>query len=251
MASLFEFKSKNHFVSSSDGTTLQVYDSHLREVANIQDGLSFPAGGGEIKGPEALTKLAKHLAQLRLLVNPSGHSLQDVTQLHMYTDFQIHYLRLNDLFSWSHHGIRRTVATTYRDWSRSEMHHQAPEGEIITRHVVIRTDIHEAREEELREMNRANEDQRRILERMESDFNIRWTEKDEEVRRLKEPLEANNGENSYAAVVLRCRAQDNLLRTKQLEIQKLRNEQAIWMKALRAAGAMKDQYYNRTQNLSD
>ncbi|CAN1191137.1 hypothetical protein LINPERHAP2_LOCUS40883 [Linum perenne] len=38
------------------------------------------------------------MSQLRLLVNPNGYCLQDVIQLRMYTEFNIHYLRLNDLF---------------------------------------------------------------------------------------------------------------------------------------------------------
>ncbi|CAN1191134.1 hypothetical protein LINPERPRIM_LOCUS39744 [Linum perenne] len=252
----FKFKSQNHFVSSSDGTTLQVYElteppshpssiqkTHLKEVANIQDGLSFPEGGGKIKGQEALTRLAQHLAQLRLLVNPSGYSLQDVTQLHMYTDFQIDYLRLNDLFSWSHHGIKTTTLKSPEGWSsRSEMNHHAPEGEM-TRHMMIRTDIYEAKEEEMRETKMATEDQRRILKKMESEFEIQRKEKDEEAEKLKEPLVANNGENSYEAVAIRCFEQDMLLRKKEIEIEKLQNEQAVWMKALRAAGAIKDHYY--------
>ncbi|CAN0903818.1 hypothetical protein LINGRAHAP2_LOCUS22752 [Linum grandiflorum] len=138
----FDFKFSNHFVASSDGTTLQVHEltanhmvhsfsirkAHWKQVANINkedddhedteqisyDGLLFFDGHGRIEGTKALTVLAQH-------VNPEGYCFQESMELADYADFGIHYLRLNDLFSWPHHGV--DLATT-SVWSRSELKYQ-------------------------------------------------------------------------------------------------------------------------------
>ncbi|CAN1184788.1 hypothetical protein LINPERPRIM_LOCUS39327, partial [Linum perenne] len=128
---LFDFKSENHFVASSDGIILQVYDltnhsiqkTHSKKVATIQtvldgddddevpyNGILFFDGLGRIEGQKALTTLAQHLKSLHLLVSPEGYCFQDVSELGVYSDFGIHYLRLNDLFSWPCHGVE--LATT-------------------------------------------------------------------------------------------------------------------------------------------
>ncbi|CAI0428875.1 unnamed protein product [Linum tenue] len=135
MVRLFDFKSNKHFVASSDKSTLKVYElsnptiypsyirkAHWKEVGNIiprdhydsdegdnysssgtnessYDGMMFFDGQADIKGREVLTKLAQHLARLRLMVSPQGHCFQDVTELGEHKDFGIHYLRLNDLFN--------------------------------------------------------------------------------------------------------------------------------------------------------
>ncbi|CAN1180138.1 hypothetical protein LINPERPRIM_LOCUS12541 [Linum perenne] len=139
----FNFKSYNHFITSSNGTTLQVYEltkpmvhpfsirkTDWKEVANINisledddermsyDGLLFFDGHGGIEGSKALTMLAQHLKRLRLLVNPEGYCFQESGELADYADFGIHYLRLNDLFSWPHHGVELAMITV---WSRLEM----------------------------------------------------------------------------------------------------------------------------------
>ncbi|CAI0554388.1 unnamed protein product [Linum tenue] len=134
---LFDFKSDKHFVASSDGTTLKVYElanptvnpssirkNHWKEVATITardhdqrtsyDGLMFFDGHGKIEGREALTKLAQHLTRLQLRVSPQGLCFQDVTGLGEHKDFGFHYLRLNDLFNWPYHGIKIAGITTWR-----------------------------------------------------------------------------------------------------------------------------------------
>ncbi|CAN1194699.1 Laminin-like protein epi-1 [Linum perenne] len=131
---------KTHFVSSSDGVTLQIHEfsepatspssiqkSHLKEVTTISltdGGLLFPDGQGTIVGAEALTALAQHLAQIRLMVSPEGFCFHDVSGFGMYVDFEIYYFRLYDLFCWSNHGIRivtTTTPTTMTCWNRSEL----------------------------------------------------------------------------------------------------------------------------------
>ncbi|CAN1815003.1 hypothetical protein LINPERHAP1_LOCUS27288 [Linum perenne] len=141
----FDFKSATHFVASSDGITLQVYEfteptnnpssiqkPHFKHVAKIchetskeeggakttssYDALLFPEDHGRIEGREGLTMLAQHLAQLHLVVSPQGYCFQDV-------DLEIHYLRLNDLFCWSHHGVESMASTTNTVWTRSELKH--------------------------------------------------------------------------------------------------------------------------------
>ncbi|CAI0429657.1 unnamed protein product [Linum tenue] len=133
---LFDFKSDKHFVASSNRATLQVYEltnptvnpssirkSHWKEVATITapaeeeeesyDGLMFFDGHGEIEGWEVLTKLAQHLTRLQLKVSPQGFCFQDVIGLGEHRAFGLHYLRLNDLFNWSYHGIRMASITMW------------------------------------------------------------------------------------------------------------------------------------------
>ncbi|CAI0554385.1 unnamed protein product [Linum tenue] len=151
---LFDFKSDKHFVASSDRTTLQVYDrnTHWEEVATITardrdqiddddqdegdddddetyDGLMFFDGHGKIEGREALTKLAQHLTRLQLRVSPQGFCFQDVTTLGEHKAFGFHYLRLNDLFNWSYHGIRTPSMAT---WRRLVLEYTVPKREKRT-----------------------------------------------------------------------------------------------------------------------
>ncbi|CAI0554043.1 unnamed protein product, partial [Linum tenue] len=145
---LFDFKSDKHFVASSDKTTLQVYEwinldvnpssirnTHWEEVATITacdrdqsddeedegddddeayEGLMFFDGHGKIEGREALTRLAQHLTRMQLRVSPQGFCFQDVTTLGEHKAFGLHYLRLNDLFNWSYHGIKTPSVATWR-----------------------------------------------------------------------------------------------------------------------------------------
>ncbi|CAN1813407.1 hypothetical protein LINPERHAP1_LOCUS26863 [Linum perenne] len=67
--------------------------------------------------------LAKHLRQLHLLVNPEGYCFQEVSEFGVYSDFGIHYVRLNDLFSWPRHKV--DLATT-NVWSRLELKYSLP-----------------------------------------------------------------------------------------------------------------------------
>ncbi|CAN1813410.1 hypothetical protein LINPERHAP1_LOCUS26863 [Linum perenne] len=147
---LFAFKSNNHFVASSDGIVLHIYeltkssvhlssiqkvdwkkvatiDTDLRDDDDDDDidpmGLLFFDGHGRIEGREALTMLAKHLRQLHLLVNPEGYCFQEVSEFGVYSDFGIHYVRLNDLFSWPRHKV--DLATT-NVWSRLELKYSLP-----------------------------------------------------------------------------------------------------------------------------
>ncbi|CAN1184533.1 hypothetical protein LINPERHAP2_LOCUS37028 [Linum perenne] len=165
---LFAFKSNNHFVTSSDGIILQVYeltkpttqlssiqkadwkvvatigasleeeDDDDRDIDNdggdddvdqeVSDGksyngLSFLDGQGKIEGEKALTTLAQHLKQLHLLVSPKGYCFQQVSEIGMYSDFGIHYLRLNDLFSWPRHKIDLAMSNV---WSRLELKYNLP-----------------------------------------------------------------------------------------------------------------------------
>ncbi|CAI0554382.1 unnamed protein product [Linum tenue] len=163
---LFDFKSDKHFVASSDRTTLQVYEwinlsvnpssirnTHWEEVATITardrdqsddddeedegddddgetyDGLMFFDGHGKIEGREGLTKLAQHLTRLQLRVSPQGFCFQDVTTLGEHKAFGLHYLRLNDLFNWSSHGIRTPSVAT---WRRLVLEYTVPKREKRT-----------------------------------------------------------------------------------------------------------------------
>ncbi|CAN1253962.1 Plec [Linum perenne] len=146
---LFAFSSNNHFVASSDVTVLHNYELtkssiHLSSIqkadwktlatidTNIKDedisskvsnvmsynGLMFFDGHGRIKGRKALTMLAQHLKELHLLVSPEGYCFQDVSEFGVYSDFGIHYVRLNDFFSCPRHKVELVSISV---WSRLEL----------------------------------------------------------------------------------------------------------------------------------
>ncbi|CAN1178363.1 hypothetical protein LINPERHAP2_LOCUS33628 [Linum perenne] len=146
---LFAFSSNNHFVASSDVTVLHNYELtkssiHLSSIqkadwktlatidTNIKDEdisskvsnvmsynrLMFFDGHGRIKGRKALTMLAQHLKELHLLVSPEGYCFQDVSEFGVYSDFGIHYVRLNDFFSCPRHKVELVSISV---WSRLEL----------------------------------------------------------------------------------------------------------------------------------
>ncbi|CAN0903814.1 hypothetical protein LINGRAHAP2_LOCUS22752 [Linum grandiflorum] len=207
----FDFKFSNHFVASSDGTTLQVHEltanhmvhsfsirkAHWKQVANINkedddhedteqisyDGLLFFDGHGRIEGTKALTVLAQHLKRLRLLVNPEGYCFQESMELADYADFGIHYLRLNDLFSWPHHGV--DLATT-SVWSRSELKYQVPKPKRTTTADHDRHHHGREKDEEIRLLRKKKDEEKaKLLKR-----------KDEEIRILKNKKEKDQEANS-------------------------------------------------------
>ncbi|CAN1343276.1 hypothetical protein LINPERPRIM_LOCUS39743 [Linum perenne] len=235
----FKFKSQTHFVASSDGTTLQVYEltesaithpssiqpkTHLKEVANIHPhpnirtimthtGLLFPNGQGRIEGREALATLAQHLSQLRLLVNPNGYCLQDVIQLRMYTEFNIHYLRLNDLFQWSQYGAETSRWAQF-DWKRTEFNHHrggGPSSRPMSRYKVMSKVEHDKWERDMRESKEKMEKQRRKMEKKGSEFERRLKEKDDEMESTKHDLK-------------RVSEKQDLLEKKESELERLKKE---------------------------
>ncbi|CAN1815002.1 hypothetical protein LINPERHAP1_LOCUS27288 [Linum perenne] len=226
----FDFKSATHFVASSDGITLQVYEfteptnnpssiqkPHFKHVAKIchetskeeggakttssYDALLFPEDHGRIEGREGLTMLAQHLAQLHLVVSPQGYCFQDVSEHGMYVDLEIHYLRLNDLFCWSHHGVESMASTTNTVWTRSELKHPVRKGENLlvkpmTRCVVVREDKYK----ELKGMLR---------------------NRDDEMEEMKEELDETKNKNQIANLT---REKEIAIVTKDEEVEKLRRE---------------------------
>ncbi|CAN1191125.1 hypothetical protein LINPERPRIM_LOCUS39753, partial [Linum perenne] len=183
---LVNYKPETHFVASSDGTTIQIYKlttdptthpssirkEHWKNVATINttakdhqdvslyDGLQFEDNHGRIEGRESLTMLAQHLAQLGFLVSPQGYCFHDVIEHEMFVELEIHYLRLNDLFCWSHHGVNQSLTTS---WSRSELKQHVPEGgdklmRIMTRYVTVRRERFEEFKRRLRVQREEIED---------------------------------------------------------------------------------------------
>ena len=101
---LFDFKSNNHFVASSDGANLLIYEltnptvhlpsikkTHWKKVATIQtshdedddnddemsyNGLIFFDGHGRIEEEDELTMVAQRLKELHLQVRPEGYCSQ-------------------------------------------------------------------------------------------------------------------------------------------------------------------------------
>ncbi|CAI0467281.1 unnamed protein product [Linum tenue] len=223
MVRLFDFKSDKHFVASSDRTNLKVYQlshpitspssirkTHWREIVSIissrddgsddddddaaaesqlqehcYDGLLFFDGHGKIEGREALTKLAQHLTRLHLMVSPGGYCFQDAAELGEYKDFGVHYLRLNDQFDWSRHGVNLVTTTV---WPRLKLKYVVPKQEKDKELEKLREEmddelqkLSEERDEELQnlreEMEKASEAKNEELRKLRK-------EKDEELRKL-------------------------------------------------------------------
>ncbi|CAI0415565.1 unnamed protein product [Linum tenue] len=217
---LFNFKSDKHFVTSSDKTTLRVCElsdptvhpsrirkAHWREVGCIivdtdddrdvddlteeqyYDGLSFFDGHGKIEGQEALTKLAQHLARLGLMVSPGGYCFQDVTELNEHKEFGIHYLRLNDLFSWSHHGVGMSRITM---WRRLELKYDVPKHKKIPKSsLMVGGAISKEKYEELKRMlNEKKEELKKVTTEMEDEIQKLRDGNDEELQKVQQEMEA-------------------------------------------------------------
>ncbi|CAN1180143.1 hypothetical protein LINPERPRIM_LOCUS12541 [Linum perenne] len=210
----FNFKSYNHFITSSNGTTLQVYEltkpmvhpfsirkTDWKEVANINISLEddddvdddeAENGHGGIEGSKALTMLAQHLKRLRLLVNPEGYCFQESGELADYADFGIHYLRLNDLFSWPHHGVELAMITV---WSRLEMKYHVStskrtknDGVNLQKKLEELKKLLKERDEELEKLNEeleeAKEAKNEEMEQANEELQKLRKEKDEELQKM-------------------------------------------------------------------
>ncbi|CAN0903823.1 Laminin subunit alpha-2 [Linum grandiflorum] len=181
--------------------SFSIRKAHWKQVANINkedddhedteqisyDGLLFFDGHGRIEGTKALTVLAQHLKRLRLLVNPEGYCFQESMELADYADFGIHYLRLNDLFSWPHHGV--DLATT-SVWSRSELKYQVPKPKRTTtadhdRHHHGVTYLQKKLEELKRQLIEKDEELEKADEVKDEELDKLKREKDEEIRLLR------------------------------------------------------------------
>ncbi|CAN1815000.1 hypothetical protein LINPERHAP1_LOCUS27288 [Linum perenne] len=171
--------------------------------------------------------LAQHLAQLHLVVSPQGYCFQDVSEHGMYVDLEIHYLRLNDLFCWSHHGVESMASTTNTVWTRSELKHPVRKGENLlvkpmTRCVVVREDKYKElkgmlrnRDDEMEEMKEDNEIAKLTREKEEA-----IVAKDEEMTKLTREKE----ETIIVAIANLTREKEIAIVTKDEEVEKLRRE---------------------------
>ncbi|CAN0861136.1 hypothetical protein LINGRAHAP2_LOCUS8128 [Linum grandiflorum] len=209
----FSFKSDIHFVGSSNGTILQVYEltkptihlssvhkANWKKIATIDTdydsdddedatyersyhGLMFFDGHGRIEGQQALTTLAKHLKDLHFLVNPEGYCFQQAFDFGMYYDFGIHYLRLNDLFSWPRYGVQ---LVKNNPWSRLELKlnlkHKNPSKPISLSGGMISKDKYEELE---RLLKKKDEELEKLKGEMEATYDHQELEKEkEELRKV-------------------------------------------------------------------
>ncbi|CAN1816263.1 hypothetical protein LINPERHAP1_LOCUS27717, partial [Linum perenne] len=193
--------------ASSDGIILQVYDDGDDDDEVPYNGILFFDGLGRIEGQKALTTLAQHLKSLHLLVNPEGYCFQDVSELGVYSDFGIHYFRLNDLFSWPHHGVE--LATTSNVWSRVKLKYHMPKHKNMSSKPTVgggvskekyaeleksvkekdeeleklkeeMEDANEAREKELQKLKRGNEEQKKKAQKKDRELQMLKKKKAEE-----------------------------------------------------------------------
>ncbi|CAN1184536.1 hypothetical protein LINPERHAP2_LOCUS37028 [Linum perenne] len=140
------------------------------------NGLLFFDGHGRIKGRIALTMLAQHLKQLHLLVSPEGYCFQEVSEIGTYPDFGIHYLRLNDLFSWPRHEVD---LVTINVWSRLELTYSLPKYKNTTSTTIIG--------------GRVNKEKYAELEKLVK-------EKDKELEKLKEEMDEKDDEENIQRI---------------------------------------------------
>ncbi|CAN1180152.1 hypothetical protein LINPERPRIM_LOCUS12541 [Linum perenne] len=167
------------------------------------DGLLFFDGHGGIEGSKALTMLAQHLKRLRLLVNPEGYCFQESGELADYADFGIHYLRLNDLFSWPHHGVELAMITV---WSRLEMKYHVStskrtknDGVNLQKKLEELKKLLKERDEELEkarrmeelekerdeEIQKANEEMRKLRKEKDEELQKMIRDKDDQLQKVR------------------------------------------------------------------
>ncbi|CAN0861188.1 hypothetical protein LINGRAHAP2_LOCUS8140 [Linum grandiflorum] len=269
---LFPFKSNAHFVTSSDGTILQVYEltkptnqlpfvkkADWKQVTTITasleeedddekeeedeksyNGLAFFDGHGKIEGEKALTTLAQHLKQLHLLVNPKGYCFQDVSDLGMYSDFGIHYLRLNDLFSWPCHKIDLTTSNV---WGRLELKYNSPSkrqgpspngGVSKEKYAKLEMLVKEKDEEleklkeEMEEANEANRSKDEELQKLAKSKNVgelqrQLKKKDDELRILKKKKDDEDAKTKRIEELEKLNEElEDATKAKEEELQKLK-----------------------------
>ncbi|CAN1815001.1 hypothetical protein LINPERHAP1_LOCUS27288 [Linum perenne] len=187
--------------------------------------------------------LAQHLAQLHLVVSPQGYCFQDVSEHGMYVDLEIHYLRLNDLFCWSHHGVESMASTTNTVWTRSELKHPVRKGENLlvkpmTRCVVVREDKYkelkgmlrnrddemEEMKEKSREIRALNDKHLDVVEKLNEEKEDALAIKDREL--LKKDKEFQKSLKRKVEEVLDDlkEEQEGAVATKDEELNKLRRE---------------------------
>ncbi|CAN1178369.1 hypothetical protein LINPERHAP2_LOCUS33628 [Linum perenne] len=150
----------------------------------------FFDGHGRIKGRKALTMLAQHLKELHLLVSPEGYCFQDVSEFGVYSDFGIHYVRLNDFFSCPRHKVELVSISV---WSRLELkynlskHKNTPKPNVdggLSKEKYVKLektvkakdeeleklkekmdDVIQEKEEELQKLKKANEEQQNEMQK--------------------------------------------------------------------------------------
>ncbi|CAI0467283.1 unnamed protein product [Linum tenue] len=225
MVRLFDFKSDKHFVASSDRTNLKVYQlshpitspssirkTHWREIVSIissrddgsddddddaaaesqlqehcYDGLLFFDGHGKIEGREALTKLAQHLTRLHLMVSPGGYCFQDAAELGEYKDFGVHYLRLNDQFDWSRHGVNLVTTTV---WPRLKLKYVVPKQGNPSRPATVEGGVSKEKYDELKTLVKEKDKElEKLREEMDDELQKLSEERDEELQNLREEME--------------------------------------------------------------
>ncbi|CAN1190947.1 hypothetical protein LINPERHAP2_LOCUS40797 [Linum perenne] len=225
----FDFKSNsNNFIASSDGTTLQVYEFteptihpssirkiHWNQIATVNpekiittkdklsfDGLKFPEDCGTIEGREGLIMLAQHLNELQLLVSSEGYCFQQGSKLGTYSDFGIHYLRLNDLFNWRRHKVNPAPLLMTDDdvWVRSDWKysdppkHRKPSSKPSAELEQLVNDKDEELEklkEEMAEAEREKEKDMKKLKKANEELMRQLQKKDKEMKKKDEDEVAN------------------------------------------------------------
>ncbi|CAN1184793.1 hypothetical protein LINPERPRIM_LOCUS39327, partial [Linum perenne] len=153
------------------------------------NGILFFDGLGRIEGQKALTTLAQHLKSLHLLVSPEGYCFQDVSELGVYSDFGIHYLRLNDLFSWPCHGVE--LATTSNVWSRVKLKYHLPKHKNTSSKPTVGGGVSKEKYAELGKLVKEKDEE---LEKLKEEMEERIEELEKQKEDMEDAIKAKNEE---------------------------------------------------------
>ncbi|CAN0914046.1 hypothetical protein LINGRAHAP2_LOCUS28318 [Linum grandiflorum] len=131
------------------------------------------------------------------MVSPEGYCYQDVTEFGELKDFGIHYLRLNDMFDWSLHGVDLATTTV---WRRSKLRYRVPKYDKQTKQLskqagggaVISKEKYDdlkklmkAKEEETERLRDEKDEAERLREEAEEELQRSKEEKETEIEELK------------------------------------------------------------------
>ncbi|CAN1341933.1 hypothetical protein LINPERPRIM_LOCUS39327, partial [Linum perenne] len=133
--------------------------------------------------------LAQHLKSLHLLVSPEGYCFQDVSELGVYSDFGIHYLRLNDLFSWPCHGVE--LATTSNVWSRVKLKYHLPKHKNTSSKPTVGGGVSKEKYAELGKLVKEKDEE---LEKLKEEMEERIEELEKQKEDMEDAIKAKNEE---------------------------------------------------------
>ncbi|CAN1191157.1 hypothetical protein LINPERPRIM_LOCUS39732 [Linum perenne] len=138
----------------------------------------------------------------------------------MYTEFNIHYLRMNDLFQWSQYGVE-TSRWAQVEWNRTEFNLRrggGPSSRPMSRDKVMSQVDHDKWEKDMRASKEKNEKQRRRMEKKGSKIEKRLKRKDDEIESTR------HDQKRVLEMTAEFAKKQDLLEKKESELERLKRE---------------------------